>query len=151
VQFSIVDRFLEHSRICYFENACQPELIVGSADWMPRNLVRRIEVMFPIEDGILCERIIREILGITLADNTKARVLGADGVYRRAEIPAGTTPRRRQMDFIALTAPKPAAKEPEKYPRVEVSPRPFPKKQKTKNTLAGSGCPRFTQSVAMTS
>ena len=127
---SIVDRFLEHSRICYFENACQPELIVGSADWMPRNLFRRIEVMFPIEDGILCDRIIREVLGITLADNTKARLLGADGVYRRAEIPAGTTPRRSQMDFIALAVPKAAAKMAEKYPRVVVAPRPFPKGKK---------------------
>ncbi len=128
---SIVDRFLEHSRICYFENACQPEVIVGSADWMPRNLFHRIEVMFPIEDGNLCDRIIREILGTTLADNTKARRLGADGIYRRAEIAAGATPRRSQRDFIALATPKAAAKTAEKYPRVEVAPRPFPKKKKT--------------------
>ncbi len=127
---SIVDRFLEHSRICYFENACQPELLVGSADWMPRNLFRRIEVMFPIQDGILCDRIIREILGITLADNTKMRRLGADGVYRRAKLPAGASPRRSQWDFIALTTPKPAAKAAAKYPRVELAPRPFPKANK---------------------
>ena len=48
---SIVDRFLEHSRIFYFENACQPEVFVGSADWMPRNFFRRIELAFPVEDG----------------------------------------------------------------------------------------------------
>ena len=127
---SIVDRFLEHSRICYFENACRAELFVGSADWMPRNLDHRIEVLFPIEDGLLCDRIIREVLGVTLADNTKARLLGADGVYRRAEIAAGTPARRSQMDFIALTAPKIADKEMDKFPRAEVSPRPFPKGKK---------------------
>ena len=62
---SIVDRFLEHSRIYYFENACQPEVFVGSADWMPRNFFRRIEVVFPIDDGNFRERIISEILAVT--------------------------------------------------------------------------------------
>src|SRR5206468_1227197 len=76
---SIVDRFLEHSRIVYFENACQPQVFVGSADWMPRNLFRRIEVVFPIEDGILRERVKRELLDIPLADNCKARLLQPDG------------------------------------------------------------------------
>ena len=64
---SIVDRFLEHSRIFYFENACQPEIFVGSADWMPRNFFRRIEVVFPIEDGNLRERVISELLALPLA------------------------------------------------------------------------------------
>ena len=83
---SIVDRFLEHSRIYFFENACQPEVFAGSADWMPRNLFRRIEVVFPIEDGNLRERVISEILAVTLADNVKARFLRADGTYRRSRI-----------------------------------------------------------------
>ena len=127
---SIVDRFLEHSRICYFENACQPEVIAGSADWMPRNMSRRIEVMFPIEDGILRERLIREILGVSLADNVKARVLGADGAYCRAGIPPGTSPHRSQTEFMALTAPKKAPKATGKFPRMVVAPRPFPKTKK---------------------
>jgi polyphosphate kinase len=80
---SIVGRFLEHSRIFYFENACRPEVYVGSADWMPRNLFKRIEVVFPIEDGRLRERIIHQILGLQLADNVKARELLPDGTYRR--------------------------------------------------------------------
>ncbi len=128
---SIVDRFLEHSRIYYFENACQAEVFVGSADWMPRNLFRRIEVVFPIEDGILCDRVIREILGVTLADNTKARRLMPDGNYRPAKVPAGETPRRSQQDFMVLATPKPAAKAKEKYPRVELVASPFPKMEKT--------------------
>ena len=127
---SIVDRFLEHSRIFYFENACQPEVFVGSADWMPRNFFRRIEVLFPIEDGILRDRLINEILRVTLADNARARLLGADGIYRPIKIPAGETPRRSQLEFIALAAPKPAAKSQAKYPRVELAPRPFPKAKK---------------------
>ncbi len=127
---SIVDRFLEHSRIFYFENACQPEMFVGSADWMPRNLFRRIEVVFPIEDGILCDRVIREILGVTLADNTKARLLGADGIYRRAKVPAGGKPRRSQMEFMARAMPQTMEKAKEKFPRVELAARPFPKKKK---------------------
>src|SRR5206468_2726624 len=52
---SVVDRFLEHSRIYYFENACQPQVFVASADWLPRNFFRRIETAFPIEDGVLRE------------------------------------------------------------------------------------------------
>ena len=129
---SIVDRFLEHSRIYYFENACQPEVFVGSADWMPRNLFRRIEVVFSIEDGNLRERVIREILGVTLADNSKARRLGADGIYRRATPAANEKPRRSQTEFIALTAGKPAAtKSKTKFPRVELAPSPFPKKKKS--------------------
>jgi polyphosphate kinase len=98
---SIVDRFLEHSRIFYFENARQPEVLVGSADWMPRNFFRRIEAVFPIEDGNLRERIIREVLGTILADNVKARLLQADGSYRLAK-PAKGARRRSQAEFIAL-------------------------------------------------
>ncbi len=128
---SIVDRFLEHSRIYYFENACQPEVFVGSADWMPRNLFRRIEVVFPIEDGNLRDRVIREILGVTLADNSKARLLGADGVYRRATPAANAALRRSQTEFIALTTPKTTAKAKQKFPRVELAPSPFPKNKKS--------------------
>ncbi len=124
---SIVDRFLEHSRIFYFENACQPEVFVGSADWMPRNLFRRIEVVFPIEDGNIRDRIINEILRVTLADNVKARLLEPSGSYRRATVPAGESPRRSQTEFIALTARKQAVKSTNKYPKLELAPRPFPK------------------------
>ncbi|HSY17920.1 MAG TPA: polyphosphate kinase 1 [Candidatus Acidoferrales bacterium] len=127
---SIVDRFLEHSRIYYFENACQAEIYVGSADWMPRNLFRRIEVVFPIEDGIVCDRVYREILGVALADNVKARFLGPDGVYTRAKIVNGDTPHRSQTEFIALASPKAPEKVKEKIPRVEIVDSPFPKKKR---------------------
>jgi polyphosphate kinase len=128
---SIIDRFLEHSRIFYFENALQPEVFVGSADWMPRNLFRRIEVVFPIEDGILCDRIIREILGVILADNARARFLGPDGIYRRAKISGGEKSRRSQSDFMAVATPKTVEKAKEKTPRVELVASPFPKKKRS--------------------
>jgi polyphosphate kinase len=127
---SIVSRFLEHSRIYYFENACQPEVFVGSADWMPRNLFRRIEIVFPIQDGILRDRIINEILRTILADNTKARFLGADGIYRHAKIVAPEKPHDSQKEFMALTIPKSAEKAKEQIPRVNLASSPFPKKGK---------------------
>jgi polyphosphate kinase len=100
---SIVDRFLEHSRIFYFENACQPKVFVGSADWMPRNFFRRIEVNFPIEDGNLRERIISELLALQLRDNVKARIMHADGTYTRLHPQRGEAAHRSQMEFIERT------------------------------------------------
>ena len=78
---SIVGRFLEHSRIFYFENGGEPEIFLGSADWMPRNLYERVEVLFPIKDAQLRERICSEILPGYLQDTRKARLLGANGRY----------------------------------------------------------------------
>ena len=99
---SIVGRFLEHSRIFYFENACQPEVFVGSADWMPRNFFRRIEVIFPIEEGNLRERIAGEMLGIALKDNVKARILKPEGLYSREAVPKGAKSVNSQEEFLRL-------------------------------------------------
>jgi polyphosphate kinase len=81
---SIVGRFLEHSRIYYFANAGEEEIYMGSADWMPRNLYERVEVLVPLTDEFLRERVRREILDAYLADNRKARILLRDGTYIRA-------------------------------------------------------------------
>src|SRR5213082_3195367 len=89
---SIVGRFLEHSRIYYFENAGQPELFLSSADWMPRNFLRRVEVAFPIETPPLRDHIINEVLPRFLNDRVKARELQPDGSYRRLK-PEGPEPR----------------------------------------------------------
>ena len=78
---SIVGRFLEHSRIFYFENGGNAEVYLGSADWMPRNLYERVEVLFPLKDPQLRARILSEILPAYLADTRKARLLGANGCY----------------------------------------------------------------------
>ncbi|MGC8640222.1 MAG: polyphosphate kinase 1 [Isosphaeraceae bacterium] len=80
---SILDKYLEHSRIAYFLNDGQPEVFLSSADWMPRNFRRRVELMFPIEAPALRSRIIDRILAIVLSDNVKARELQPDGTYRR--------------------------------------------------------------------
>src|SRR5271165_4634353 len=80
---SIVGRFLEHSRIFYFENGGTPEIYLGSAYWMPRNLYQRVEVLFPLKDEQLKERICKEILPSYLADTRKARILASDGTYSR--------------------------------------------------------------------
>ena len=80
---SIVGRFLEHSRIYYFRNGGDEELFAGSADWMPRNLEGRVEVVFPIEDELYRTAIRDEILFRQLADNTQARDLLPDGTYER--------------------------------------------------------------------
>ena len=76
---SIVGTFLEHSRIFYFENDGSPEIYMGSADWMPRNLDNRVEILFPVEDPDLKKEIVH-ILHTQLADNTKAHLLQPDGL-----------------------------------------------------------------------
>jgi polyphosphate kinase len=125
---SIIDRFLEHSRIYYFENACQPEIYVGSADWMPRNFDRRIETIFPILDGNVRERIISEILEIVLRDNCKARFLKSDGTYTQATPGEGEKEHRSQAEFIRLAlraaADIPARKGKKSYPKVRVRKKP---------------------------
>jgi polyphosphate kinase len=89
---SIVGRFLEHSRIYYFENAGQPEVFLSSADWMPRNFLRRVEVAFPVETPALRDQLINEVLPRFLNDRVKARELQPDESYRRLK-PEGTEAR----------------------------------------------------------
>ena len=81
---SIVGRFLEHSRIFHFANGGDDEIYLGSADWMPRNLFERCEVVFPVKDPVVKARIHDEILPAYLADTIKARLQQSDGTYRRA-------------------------------------------------------------------
>ncbi len=108
---SVVDRFLEHSRIFYFENGGSPEVYVGSADWMDRNLSRRVEVVFPIEQPDLKQRVI-DALRTTLADTMKARMLLPDGTYRRVTPAEGQTPVRSQTRFLEQANEPPAAPSP---------------------------------------
>jgi polyphosphate kinase len=112
---SIVDRFLEHSRIFYFGNGGDPEVYIGSADWMDRNLSRRVEIVFPIEQPDLKKRLIHEILATCLADNVKARELLPDGSYRRVT-PRPDQPRVRSQELFWEMAVQKAAGRPIEVP-----------------------------------
>jgi len=103
---SIVGRFLEHSRIFYFENAGESEIYAGSADWMPRNLFERCEVVFPIRDPQICSRIRSEILAANLTDTVKGRALDSTGTYRRVYLTdAGRDlPRFNSQEFFMRAA-----------------------------------------------
>lgn len=126
---SVVDRFLEHSRIFCFDNVCRPEVFMSSADWMPRNFFRRIETAFPILDGRLRERVISELLALPLADNIRARQLNRTGKYVMAAAEPSEPQRRSQFKFIELAAkngtPKPSARNGEsRYPKMTLKKRP---------------------------
>jgi polyphosphate kinase len=98
---SIVGRFLEHTRIYYFENGGEPEIYTGSADWMSRNLHERVEVLFPIKSPLLRDRVVHEILPAYLADNVKSRFLQSDGRYLRPwQSPKGRSKRPPQGSAI---------------------------------------------------
>ena len=86
---SIIGRFLEHSRIYYFNNGGDPVVLIGSADWMTRNLDRRVEVITPIEDPEISKDL-QEILGIMLSDNRQAWDMQSDGSYKQRRPQAGT-------------------------------------------------------------
>src|SRR5207302_438216 len=101
---SIVDRFLEHSRVFYFGNGGDPQVYIGSADWMDRNLSRRVEVVFPIEQADLKKRLIDEVLAASLADSAKARELLSDGSYRRVSRSADQPALRSQERFLEIAA-----------------------------------------------
>jgi len=93
---SIVDRFLEHARACAFRNGGEEEVYLSSADWMTRNLDRRIELMWPVEDPA-CRAKVLDALAAMFRDNVKARRLGPDGVYRRVRPGRGEAPFRAQL------------------------------------------------------
>jgi polyphosphate kinase len=115
---SVVDRFLEHARIFFFQAGGKREVYLSSADWMPRNFVRRVEVMFPIDDETLRARVLHEILATQLADNVKARRLAPDGTYQRLT-PANEAPLVRSQEHFMRLAGRSAQSSP-------VSPSPLP-------------------------
>jgi len=101
---SIVGRFLEHSRVYYFANAGQEEIFLGSADLMPRNLNRRVEVVFPVRDAKVIRYLRDEILATYLADSVKARHMQPDGTYLRSPNHVGEKARSSQQWFLARAA-----------------------------------------------
>jgi len=102
---SIVGRFLEHSRVFYFENAGDPELFCASADWMERNFFRRVEVAFPIRHPSQRERILRD-LELCMSDNCQAWKLLPDGSYERIQR-GNAQPVNAQAELLAIYAAGP--------------------------------------------
>jgi len=98
---SIVDRFLEHTRIFIFGEGSRKQVYLSSADWMPRNFERRVEVMFPIEAPELCQRICEEIVPAYLKDNSRSRILMPDGSYVRAPLSEDSEEFRSQSVLLA--------------------------------------------------
>ncbi|MEM6883946.1 MAG: polyphosphate kinase 1 [Verrucomicrobiota bacterium] len=98
---SIVDQFLEHSRIFYFENAGASEIYMGSADWMTRNLSRRVEVIFPVEEPTLKQRLIDEVITTFQQDNLKTRSIQPDGLHITPNR-NGAKPVRAQSRFMKI-------------------------------------------------
>lgn len=97
---SLVGRFLEHSRICVFENGGDREVYISSADWMGRNLDRRVELTVPILDPVLAESIDSQVLSVLFSDNVKSRVLERDGSYHRASRGQAEMPVEAQRVFL---------------------------------------------------
>jgi len=98
--FSVVGRFLEHCRVFRFGTGEDEQLLLSSADWMPRNLYRRVELMFPVEDRLLRERIHREVIEPSLGDNSRARDLQPDGTYVRRRPAPGEAVRDAQLAVL---------------------------------------------------
>ena len=97
---SIVGRFLEHSRIYYFHNGGEELVYLGSADLMPRNLNRRVEILFPVEDPKLVRRLRDRILTKYLEDEAQARIMNPDGTYTRPEREPGKKQPSSQLWFL---------------------------------------------------
>ena len=107
---SIVDRFLEHSRIFVFGPDDDAQVYMSSADWMPRNFYRRVEVMFPVESAQLKKRVLHEIIPTFLKDNVKARRMKPDGRYERVRPEGDEKPFRSQEELLRLTLEQATAK-----------------------------------------
>ena len=101
---SVVDRFLEHARLFYFHHGGESLVFISSADWMPRNLDRRVELLVPIEDPAAQARL-TAILETSLQDSAKARRLLPDGSYERIKPPKGEAPLRSPGSFLSTSPP----------------------------------------------
>ncbi len=129
---SVIDRFLEHSRVFAFGVGAHTEVYVSSADWMPRNFHRRIEVMAPVEDAALRTRLLDEVLGLAIKDNVKAHQLKADGTYVRVanELP----PVRSQAVLIEQARRSQAPSEPLLRHVAAPTDKPLPEPQRSPPT-----------------
>jgi len=127
---SIIDRFLEHSRVFRFENGGDPQIYLSTGDWMPRNFLRRIETAWPVRDRPLIKRIDQQILPIALSDNVKSWTLNSDGSYQRRSPREGERAVRSQEAFIELARSEAVSSGP--YDEIIRRPGSFRRKAKKK-------------------
>ena len=104
--YSVIDRFLEHSRLYYFANGGQEEVWLGSADWMNRNLRNRVEVVFPVTDNMHKKRIYEELVELTFANQNKIREMQPDGSYSRPETKDGINKEKSVQQLLIEKAEK---------------------------------------------
>jgi polyphosphate kinase len=117
---SVVGRFLEHTRVCYFENDGSPQVFCASADWMNRNLFQRVETCFPIIDEALRARAVEEGLRVYLRDNTQSWAMRPDGTYHKIEAGKGEPPLSAQawlLDHLSAPAVPPTQQLPKRVRR----------------------------------
>ncbi|VVM05383.1 polyphosphate kinase [Methylacidimicrobium cyclopophantes] len=132
---SIVGRFLEHSRIFYFGNGGEPKIYLSSADWMPRNFYRRIEIAFPVEEPELKKRLTNEILQTYLSDCVKARVLQPDGSYLRLKPTPGKSPIQAQYHLRHLARAQLVFERPQGPESISIVPQQRPNLSSTRESL----------------
>ena len=99
---SVVGRFLEHSRIYYFRNGGQEQILLGSADLMPRNINNRVEVLFPVEDESIIRYLKDDVLAEYQNDNVKARLMKSDGTYEKIARKDGDAPLNIQVKLFDI-------------------------------------------------
>jgi polyphosphate kinase len=99
---SLVGRFLEHARVCWFENDGESQLFCSSADWMNRNLHQRVETCFPILDAELSARVLQESLDLQLRDNTQAWLMQAGGSYKKVSPMPSEEPVNAQSALLEI-------------------------------------------------
>jgi polyphosphate kinase len=114
---SVVGRFLEHSRIYYFNNGGEDDMYIGSADLMPRNIDHRVEVLVPILDRGLVRSLREDVLAVYLSDNVKARYMLPSGAYTRKK--AGSGPKVNSQEY--LLRKRPGSKN-QKHARIKLRP-----------------------------
>jgi polyphosphate kinase len=98
---SVIGRFLEHSRVFYFQEGEKEDMYLSSADWMNRNMVRRVETAWPVSDPVQRQRLVDECLTVYLQDQVDAWELGADGIYVRTKALARKKPKGAQATLMA--------------------------------------------------
>jgi polyphosphate kinase len=99
---SVVGRFLEHSRIYYFRNGGEEEILLGSADLMPRNINNRVEVLFPVEDAGMIRYLRDDVLAEYQNDNVKARLMNSEGIYERIQPNGEESPLNIQVKLFDI-------------------------------------------------